>query len=316
MPTDTPSGRPLVDAWPDVFLVGAPRSGTTSLFTLLKQHPDIYVSVLKEPHFFGRDLTCQPHSVRDRAVYRALFEGAEPGQLRAEGSVWYLRSATAAAEIAAVRPDARILIMLRDPVEMVRSLHALYLRTGNEDRARLDDALDAEPARRRGGSLPEGAYFPEGLLYSESARYHDGVARFIAAFGAEQVLVTLFDDFVVDPSGTYGRVLRFLGRAPFEPEWDLAVANQRMRPSTIHALRRLRRRAPALVREMRRGGQTHLGSKPPCSVSTRRRLAALFADDVARTAALIDRDLSHWCGVDARNVKDAADERPSIGGDR
>src|ERR1700742_937815 len=125
-------------------MVGAPRCATTTMYTYLKQHPDIYLSLLKEPIYFGSDLTRQPLAVTDEASYLSLFAGAGDARVIGEGSVFYLMSTRAADEVKAFSPAARILIMLRDPLEMMHSLHALYLRSGNEDLADLDEAIAAE----------------------------------------------------------------------------------------------------------------------------------------------------------------------------
>ncbi len=278
--------------WPDFFIVGAARSGTTSMFTLLKQHPEIFVSVLKEPHFFGSDLTRQPHTVRDPEVYLSLFADAAEGQKTGEGSVWYLLSKKAAAEIKETCPDARILIMLRNPVEMIASLHSLYLRTGNEELADVEVAIAAEDDRRGGLRIPADAYFPEGLIYTEAAAYHDKVQRFLDAFG-DAVKVVIFDDFVADTPAAYKDALSFLGVDPeFQPNWDLEAANAAMR---LGVLRQLRKLPPELRRVMRGGGSRHLGKKQQMSREVRARLTERCALNVEKLSALIDRDLGHWC---------------------
>ncbi len=285
----SPSGG---SRWPDFFLAGAARSGTTSMFTYLKQHPEIFVSVLKEPHYFGSDLSRQPHTVRDREVYLSLFAGAADGQKTGEGSVWYLLSKQAAAEIKARNPEARILIMLRNPVDMVASLHSLYVRTGNEELEDVEAAIAAQDDRRRGRRIPAAAYFPEGLIYTEAASYSDKVRRFLDAFG-DGVKVVIFDDFVADTPAVYAETLSFLGVDPgFEPDWDLRAANAAMR---LGVLRQMRKLPPELRRVMRGGGQKHLGVKQPMSREFRSRLAERFAEDVEQLSTLLGRDLGHWC---------------------
>src|SRR5262249_53369576 len=118
---------------PNFFIVGAPRCATTSMYTYLKQHPQIHLSLLKEPLFFATDLTIQPLAVTDEASYLGLFADAGDARRIGEGSVFYLLSKRAAEEIKRFSPRAKIIIMLRNPIDMMHSLHALYLRTGNED---------------------------------------------------------------------------------------------------------------------------------------------------------------------------------------
>lgn len=277
--------------WPDFYLVGAARSGTTSMFTLLKQHPEIWVSVLKEPHFFGTDLTRQPHTVRDREVYGRFFEDAGEEQICGEGSVWYLLSKNAAAEIQEVRPEAKILIMLREPASMVQSLHSLYLRTGNEELEDLEEAVAAEDARRQGRRIPDTAYFPEGLLYTEVASYTERVRRYLDTFG-DNVRIVLFDDFVADTPAVYRDTVSFLGVDPdFVPNWDLPAANAAMR---MGVLRQMRKLPPELRQVMRGSGKRHLGKGPQVRESFRAELRERFAPDVRNLSELIGRDLDHW----------------------
>ncbi|MEM9461354.1 MAG: sulfotransferase domain-containing protein [Myxococcota bacterium] len=291
---ETRSDRP--ERWPDFFLVGAPRSGTTSMFTYLKQHPEVYVSVHKEPHFFGSDLSIQPHTVRDREVYLSLFVDARDDQRVGEGSVWYLRSTQAAREISTQCIDAKIIIMLRDPIEMIRSLHSLYLRTGNEDLHELTAAINAQDDRRAGRRIPSNAYFPEGLLYTEATCYHKGVRRYLDVFGPRQVKILIFEDYAADPAAVYRETLRFLQIDPtFVPTWDLPTANRQMRPAVLRQLRRLGQVCPDLLTVMRGRGQQHLGPKAPLDQALRARLRERLAGDVAELSMLLDRDLSHWC---------------------
>jgi hypothetical protein len=265
------------------------------MYLYLKQHPEIYLSVLKEPHFFGRDLTRPPQGIRDEAAYLALFADSRGERRIGEGSVWYLASRSAAREILEFSPSARILVMLRDPVEMIPSLHALYLRTGNEE-LDLEAALDAEADRRRGGRLPAAAYFPEGLLYTEAARYHDKVERFLDVFGEDRVRVVLFEEFLAGTREVYRSVLEFLevDRA-FEPELSEARASERVRGE---ALRQLRRVPPEVRTQMRGAQEKHRsGPRAPLPPRLRARLCRELAGDVERLGRLLGRDLSHWCAT-------------------
>jgi GrpB-like predicted nucleotidyltransferase (UPF0157 family) len=280
---------------PNFFIVGAPRSATTSLYLGLKQHPQIYLSVQKEPHFFGSDLTPMPGTIREEPLYLALFAGAGDRPRVGEGSVWYLSSRRAPAEIKTCCPDAKILILLRDPVPMTRSLYELYRRTGNEDLPTLEAALDAEPERRLGRRIPPGAYFPEGLLYTEVASNAAKVERWFEVFGRGEVLCLLFDDFVRDGAAVYRQTLEFLGVDPdFQAELDPQRARLRVRAQAIRQLREL----PAEVRsrvQMEQIRQHESGSRlPPLPADLAARLRGIFAGEVARLGALLGRDLAAW----------------------
>jgi hypothetical protein len=279
---------------PNFFVVGAPRCGTTSMYAYLKQHPEIYLSIQKEPHFFGSDLSPLPGGIREEPLYLELFAGAGDRPRVGEGSVYYLSSKQAAAEIQASVPEAKIVALLRNPPQMAHSLYSLYTRTGNEDLPTFEEALAAEPERRENRRIPPGAYFPDGLLYTELARYAAQVERYFAAFGRENVHCIVFDDFVRDTAAVYRRTLEFLGVDPaFEAELDPRRANQRIR---MQAVRQLRSAPPEVKRRMQFDAMKlhETGPQSPLSPETAARLRELFAEDVARLGVLLERDLSGW----------------------
>jgi len=279
---------------PNFFIVGAPRCGTASLYSYLKQHPEVWTSVLKEPCFFGSDLTVQPHTVRDESLYLELFSGAGDRPRLGEASVWYLSSEKAPHEIRAYSPDAKILILLREPAQMAYSLYSLYARTGNEDLPTFEEALAAEPERRLGRRIPAGAYFPEGLLYTHHARYAEKVERYFEAFGRDNVHCILFDDFVRDTAAVYRQALEFLGVDPsFEAELDPRQASRKVR---MLAVRQLRHASPEVARRLRlEEMKKHDGGpREPLAAETSLRLRGLFAENVARLGKLLGRDLAAW----------------------
>lgn len=279
---------------PNFFLVGAPRSGTTALYSLLKQHPDVYLAILKEPHFFGTDLTVQPHTIREPELYFGLFADAGGRRCVGEGSVWYLTSKLAAREIREQSPEARILVLLRDPAEMAHSLYGLYRRTGNEDLPTFAEALAAEDERREGRRIPEKAYFPEGLQYVEAALAADKLERFFDQFGRDRVRVILYEDFRRDNLAVYREVLEFLDIDPdFVPELDPARSADRIREIAIPQLRRTDPRVRS--RMNRQAPKQHAGGeREPMSPEIRARLRETFRPEVARLGEMLGRDLSSW----------------------
>jgi len=293
---------------PQFFIVGAPKCGTTSMAQYLGQHPEVFV-VRGEPHFFGSDIEYnQPRLTRRQ--YQAICRRTGGKPVCGERSTWYLYSTRAAAEIHAFNPRARIIAMLRDPVEMIRSLHRHHVQRGRrDDLERHADALDAEPERRRGRRIPANARFPESLLYSEIPCYAAQLERYYKRFGRERVHVILFDDLVEDPAATYARTLEFLGVDPdFRPDfrvhnvaaptsksplyraWKASTLRYRLRslvPAPLYAKIRERRRK-RLARAAERA------PTPPLDPALRERLRAGFADEVNRLESLIDRDLERW----------------------
>jgi phosphatidyl-myo-inositol dimannoside synthase len=293
---------------PDFFIVGAPRSGTTSLYEALKQHPAIYLPDAKEPHFLAPDLDSGSYQdslyfVRDLDTYLSLFAPARPDQLTGEGSTSYLLSSVAARNIHRLNPDARIVIMLRDPADMLPSFHRRRLFSGAEDIERFEDALAAEEDRRRGLRIPAHARNIPALFYRDVGRYAEQVGRFLATFPREKVLFIIFDDLRADALATYRRTARFLGVDPtFEPQVGIENASRSVRSRRVqHMLL-----SPALIRVGRAvlPAAMHHRVRPLVDVFNARRAGRSKADaalrsrlhdefraDVARLGDMVGRDL-------------------------
>ena len=167
---------------PNFFIVGAPQCGTTALHAYLAQHPDVFMSDPKEPHYFGSDLDFRYRRRPNEEQDRSYFTNAGDRSRIGEASVWYLYSECAADEIWEAVPDARIIVMLRDPVEMIPSLHSQFVYNGHEDLP-LSEALEAEEDRAAGRRIPPEANFPRGLLYRRVATYAPQLARYLDRFG-------------------------------------------------------------------------------------------------------------------------------------
>jgi hypothetical protein len=212
-----PSGAGAPDGRaPDFFIVGHAKCGTTALYEMLSAHPRIFMPELKEPLYFATDLRLRfqrraagslPTELED---YLRLFEPAGEGQRVGEASSSYLWSREAARGIAALRPDAKIIAILREPASFLRSLHLQLLQNHIETEKDLRRALELEAERREGRRIPRRSVRPQALLYSERVRYVEQLRRYHDVFGAEQVLVLIYDDFRADNEGTVRRVLRFL----------------------------------------------------------------------------------------------------------
>ncbi len=292
--------------WPDFFIVGAPKCGTTALYAYLKQHPQIFLPDHKEPHHFGSDLDFQDQRPPDEAEYAALFAGARDDQKVGEASVFYLLSQRAAEEIHARRPDARILVMLREPVEMLYSFHAQRVFNGTEDLDFLS-ALEQEPARRRGERLPSRVGLRQGLYYGELVSFADQLGRYLDTFGPEQVKVILYDDFREDPGKAVAEACEFIGVDAWVPD-ALPVVNAN-KEARSHLVRSLLWKRPAFLRPFRwvvplawrkqaarkvKRWNTRATERAPLEPADRAALQARFAPEVERLAALIGRDLSAW----------------------
>jgi hypothetical protein len=214
-PEDDPRALGGVGRLPDFFIVGHPKSGTTALYEMLRDHPQVFMPANKEPWFFAGELKVRtpprPEGTpRTLEEYRALFEGAAPGQRIGEATPYYLWSQNAAAEIAKAQPDARIIAIVREPASFLRSLHLQFLETYVETESDFATALALEDKRRDGRSIPRYTYWPAALAYSEYVHYVEQLRRYQEVFPAERILVLVYDDFRRDNEATVREVLRFL----------------------------------------------------------------------------------------------------------
>jgi sulfotransferase family protein len=211
-PQVVPQGR-----LPDFFIAGHAKSGTTALYEMLRRHPQIYMPDEKEPWFFASDMSPRFHprmaglAPATLEEYTALFAPAKADQRAGEASSSYLWSQTAAAAIAAVQPQARIIAILREPSSFLRSLHLQLLQTHVESCKDLRRAIELENERRAGRHIPPRSHRPQLLQYSQHVRYVEQLRRYDAVFAPEQVLVLIYEEFLRDNEATVKRVFRFLG---------------------------------------------------------------------------------------------------------
>lgn len=282
---------------PNFFIVGAPKCGTTAMWRYLSDHPRVFMTRHKEPHYFASDLDDPVLRSPDVSFdwYRSLFEDAGDATVVGEASVLYLFSGVAPARIKETYPSAKVLVMLRNPVDLVYSFHNTLLYSGQEQERDFHLAWRLQDSR--GGSPL--------LEYGEVGKLGKQVERLLSVFGREQVLMVLFEDFTADPAREYARVLSFLD-LPADERASFPVVN----PSRRHRselVRELIERLPdpkpiKRLLGVRRLGLTdriqrwNLGrrERPPLSPAFRAELTDYFAPDVKRLSELLDRDLSHW----------------------
>lgn len=198
---------------PDFFIIGHQKCGTTALYFMLKDHPQIFLPQYKEPRFFAPELRPagvaeSPDRPQTLERYLALFAEARPGQRVGETSPQYIRSPTAARRIAELAPDARIIAILREPAAFLRSYHMQMVASHVEDEKDFRRAVELEPHRRGAGA--DGSFVRPQLLYSEHVRYVEQLRRFHEVFPADRTLILIYDDFRRDNTGTVRQVQRFL----------------------------------------------------------------------------------------------------------
>jgi hypothetical protein len=203
MPSDA---RPRL---PNLFIVGAPKCGTTAWVHYLRGHPAIFFAKPKEHCFFALDLP-NFRLTRTAADYAKMFADSGDAEIIGEASAMYLFSQSAAKAIRRHDPKSKILIFLREQEEYLPSLHNQFLWEFAEN------IQDFETAWRLSGQrppelIPTGCLEPRTLDYAAMGRFGEQIQRYLAAFPAEQLFVIVFRDWVADPRGTYLRILDFLG---------------------------------------------------------------------------------------------------------
>jgi hypothetical protein len=239
---------------PDFFIVGAPKTGTTAMYEMLRVHPRIFLPELKEPRFLASDMLPVPELAgepRELAYprtlddYLALFGDAGPEQRAGEASTFYLWSHTAADAIADLQPEARIVAIVREPASFLRSMHLMFQRWGIESEPDLRRAISLESDRREGRSIPSHSHRPQLLQYSEHVRFAEQLSRYDARFPPEQLLVLVYEDFHNDNDATMRQVMRFLD---VEDDVPIDVVNVNVTTQTVRSWR-----VKEMLRATRRG---------------------------------------------------------------
>jgi Sulfotransferase domain len=284
---------------PDFFIVGAAKAGTSSLYNYLVQHPDIFMSDVKEPHYFYGEVSPDTPMRREKTLghYLKLFEGV-PDDVRAgEASTSYLYAANAPREIKQLQEDAKIIMVLRNPVDRAYSQYWNQVRDGVEPLS-FEDALKAEPERKRKN-------WWHGFLYVETGRYAEQVHRYLDVFGRDRLQIHLFEDLSQDAAEVCRKTFSFLEVDPaqlIDTERSYNRSGQ-VRSRLLAALlgaesikEPVKQALPAAWR--RDLGDTlrelNLKPAPKMNRNTRRQLQDTLREDILRLEDLIGRDLSGW----------------------
>ena len=204
--------------------IGTQKGGTTSLYQLLKPHPDIFLPNNKEVHYFTK------HYAHGEAWYLEQFEAAAPGQLRGEITPYYLFHEAAPSRIQALRPDMRLIALLRDPVERSLSQY-FHSRRMRLDDLPLEEALAAETQRLAGSvpviSQPGGSHTGhQEHSYVARSRYDQQLQRYFDRFGRNNLLVLRSEDLFECSQTSLKALSDFLGIAPFSPDTVVPNANR------------------------------------------------------------------------------------------
>jgi len=296
---------------PNVFLIGAPKAGTTTISYWLRHHPDVFVSTPKEPMFYlnikadfagpgGQELNDQV--VKRREDYLGLFRVGEQSKYRVDASTDYLSDDQAPRLIKKDCPDARILIILRNPVDRIFSEHSHLVRDKLEDRSLLEAiSLEARRVNDNWNSL---------FRHISRSKYAMGVATYFELFGRKNVLVLLYDDLASDPVKTRKRIFEFLHLPDHDPGVPRLNQSGSVKSPIFYDLSR-GRIIPVWLKSIIRliVGQKNLTrlqvmlsrmaiDKPQITNQEEEYIKNLVLNDVKQTSAVIGVDLEKkWFGI-------------------
>jgi hypothetical protein len=310
---------------PNFFVVGAPKAGTTSLYHYLDQHPEIYMSPVKEPNFLASEIrpenladelkaeAAQDHAelqdylrgamtekrfggmITEWEDYLKLFRNVRNEKAIGEASVCYLWSTTAAKNIRRAVGAAKIIMILRDPADRAFSQYLQCLASG---RIREPFALHLEQSRRHTGDM-----FTVMQPLLEFGLYHEQVCRFLTCFGQANVLILFYEDYRRDLAGSLRQIYSFLGidtnftadtsKTFHEPQVPRFAATARLlRKLRIHKC--IDRVRPGTLRGTMKSALFRSRQSLVMSTTDRTTLIDYYRDDIQKLAALVNRDLSAW----------------------
>lgn len=303
---------------PDSFLIGVPRCGTTSLYYGLADHPQIFAPNFKEACFTCPDIDPETRRTRTKWIYErdeylGIFAGARANQLIVEGCIYNIYSPQAPSLINELNPEARAMVQLRDPIDQMRSNHALKLIMVDLRDPDFSRTL-AYQAAARGGRKDIPLNMRDYDL-RDKAKVSAGLGRFIDVLGRERVHVNLYEDFAADPLAVFKATFRFLGVDDrFEPTVRRMVPNRTTRVDGLnramaagHVIDLAKRLVPAplhpaarrVVEAGYRANRRRV-SRGSLDAELEAQLREEFRPEVERLSVLVGRDLiERWWGAEA-----------------
>jgi hypothetical protein len=308
---------------PNFFIVGAAKSGTTSLYEYLKLHPEVYMTPIKETHHFSTDIDNTKFRpkyarslnkdlskflesdmeegifqafVKDWNEYCQLFKKVNGEKAIGEVTNSYLYSNEAAKNIIKKFPQAKIVMMLRNPVDRAFSHYLMDLRIGYETEEDFMIALKKDMARN-----PKGWGISN--LYVEVGMYSEQVKRYIETFPESQRRIYLFDDFVNNPEAAMKDLFRFVGVSEqtdidFSKKYNTSFMPKNKIIGKLNTMKRTKDWLKSVLPKSLKGKfkKTFYTDKdlPKLKPEERKFLQDIFRDDVMKLSELLKRDLSYW----------------------
>jgi hypothetical protein len=304
--------------FPDFFVVGAPRCGTTALCRYLASNPQICFSRPKEPHYFAMSSEISSEErIRRDYIERFFAHRGSSHRVAGEGSVSYLYLPGVVERILHFNPEARFIAMVRSPLTMLPSYHLRMQYLLQEDEADFDTAWGLQEARARGEHVPRRCLDARLLMYGEVTRFGRQIERLFQLAGREKAHVIVFEDFVADTLLEYRKVLDFLhvdydGQTVFPRRYQSQMYRYRWLQTLVFApvalggkmivsLQRRKRKYKADGSSKKRDWVKRLTDfnkapmqPPPLSPQMRALVSDHLRSDVELLSRLLQRDLGFW----------------------
>jgi len=310
---------------PNLFLAGQPRCGTSALHNFLDQHPEIFMSPAKEPHHFCKDIIEESDAFyksrkyylkyRNDSDYLALFKGAVNEKIIGESTANYLYSEVSAEEIYKFNPDAKIVMILREPVSFLYSWYGYLLSRLQEDAESFEKALQLEQKRKTGENIPQTIEAPSRLYYSERIKYKQHLERFFRLFDNSRIKVIIYEDFKRNNQKVYKNILEFLNvDSNFTPDFSIINKRKNARHPKLNRLLlnpfltkilltivpvRLRAKIKQLLNKILFSGKP----KGEINPQLRKKLMMQYKPQVVEISSLLNIDLVKKWGYDKKDLK-------------
>ena len=296
---------------PNFFIIGAPKCGTTSLSQYLKTHPSIYMSEPKELFYFADDFPAYRQATTEEEYLEKFFQDVTlQHQVVGEASALYLYSSVALKNLYRFNPNAKIIVMLRNPVDMVYSYHSQLLYDGDENEPDFEQAWKLQGSREKGLHISRLCREPRLLQYAEFGKLGQQIEHLLSIFPRKQIHIIWFEEFASSTQLVYQNVLEFL-EIPTDnrTEFYKFNANKKHKSSLLG---QVTQKTPkflisAAMKTKQIMGFSRWGimdairninrdttARKPLSTDFRAELITEFATDIQQLSCLLDKDLNHW----------------------
>ncbi len=288
---------------PNFFIVGAPRSGTTSLYMYLKQHSDIFFNqsrkgffTRKEPNFFCTDFSKGFRKITNMKSYLEFFQGSKNFKAVGEASTWYLFSKEAIPRIEIFNSKAKFIVMVRNPIDVAYSSFIISRYYFEENIKSFKKSWYLQEKRRKGKAVPRWCRDPKLLLWGEIAKTGQQIERLLNFIPRNRVKIIVFDDFVDNTKKIYKEVLEFL-KLKYNGKNDFPVYNKRrdIRSTTVGFIVN---KLYQLNENINWGKffQWNIIKSPKKHLEPEfeKELKKYFKKDVKKLSKILDRDLMYW----------------------